>query len=65
MFEAERTDELLYSIGLGHNEVLRLVGMGPSARHLEPAALAAAVAALPDKIDVTVSATVTRWRGRN
>ena len=65
VFEAERTDELLYSIGLGHNEVLRLVGMGPSARHLEPAALAAAVAALPDKIDVTVSATVTRWRGRH
>jgi 23S rRNA (guanine745-N1)-methyltransferase len=65
VFEAERTDELLYSIGLGHNEILKLVGMGPSARHLDPAELAAAVAALPDKVDVTVSATVTRWRGRS
>jgi 23S rRNA (guanine745-N1)-methyltransferase len=65
LFEAERTDELHYSINLGHNEVLRLVGMGPSARHLEAAALAAAVAALPDPIEVTVSATVTRWRGKD
>jgi 23S rRNA (guanine745-N1)-methyltransferase len=65
VFEAERTDELRYSIGLGHPEVMRLVGMGPSARHLEPGALAEAVAALPETIDVTVSATVTRWRGRD
>lgn len=65
LFEAERTDEILYSIGLGHNEVLRLVGMGPSARHLDAAALAAAVAALPERIDVTVSATVTRWRKKD
>lgn len=64
VFEAERTDELHYSIGLGHQEILKLVGMGPSARHLDSAALAAAVAALPDKVEVTVSATVTRWRGR-
>jgi 23S rRNA (guanine745-N1)-methyltransferase len=65
LFEAERTDEIRYSIGLGHNEVLRLVGMGPSARHLDPAELAAAVAALPEKIDVTVSATVVRWRKKD
>jgi 23S rRNA (guanine745-N1)-methyltransferase len=65
LFETERTDEISYSIGLGHNEVLRLVGMGPSARHLDAAALAAAVAALPERIDVTVSATVTRWRKKH
>ena len=64
LFEAERTDEISYSIGLGHKEVLQLVGMGPSARHLDAAALAAAVAALPERIDVTVSASVTRWRKR-
>ncbi|MCC3762312.1 methyltransferase domain-containing protein [Glycomyces sp. TRM65418] len=64
MFEAERTDELHYPIGLGRTEILKLVGMGPSARHLDPAALAAAVAALPDKVEVTVAATVTRWRGK-
>ncbi|HEY1093495.1 MAG TPA: methyltransferase domain-containing protein [Glycomyces sp.] len=65
LFETERTDDISYSIGLGHNEVLRLVGMGPSARHLDAAALAAAVAALPERIDVTVSATVTRWRKKD
>jgi len=64
VFEAERTDELRYSIGLGHDEILRLVGMGPSARHVEPGALAESVAGMPERIDVTVSATVTRWRGR-
>ncbi|MCD0446067.1 methyltransferase domain-containing protein [Glycomyces sp. A-F 0318] len=64
VFEAERTDELRYSIGLGHPEVMRLVGMGPSARHLAPGALAEAVAALPETVDVTVSATVARWRPR-
>jgi 23S rRNA (guanine745-N1)-methyltransferase len=64
VFEAERTDELRYSIGLGHPEVTRLVGMGPSARHLAPGALAEAVAGLPETVAVTVSATVTRWRGR-
>ncbi|SDD23855.1 putative RNA methyltransferase [Glycomyces harbinensis] len=65
VFEAERTDELRYSIDLGHPEVMRLVGMGPSARHLDPGALAETVAALPETIGVTVSATVTRWRGRD
>jgi 23S rRNA (guanine745-N1)-methyltransferase len=65
LFETERTDDISYSIGLGHDEVLRLVGMGPSARHLDAAALAAAVAALPERIDVTVSATVTRWRKKD
>ncbi|HEX2142941.1 MAG TPA: hypothetical protein VHG10_00380 [Glycomyces sp.] len=63
VFEAERTDELHYSVRMGHDEILRLVGMGPSARHLDAAALAVSVASLPEQIDVTVSATVTRWRG--
>ncbi|MFB9660693.1 putative RNA methyltransferase [Glycomyces mayteni] len=60
-FEAERADEISYSIGLGHEDVRRLVGMGPSARHHGPAELDAAVAALPERIDVTVAATVARW----
>jgi 23S rRNA (guanine745-N1)-methyltransferase len=64
-FEAERTDEVVYSIGLGHNEVLRLVGMGPSARHLDAAALAATVDALPERIEVQVAANVTRWRKKH
>ncbi|MDA1359365.1 methyltransferase domain-containing protein [Glycomyces luteolus] len=65
LFEAERTDDIQYSIGLGHNEVLRLVSMGPSARHLDAAELAAAVAALPEKIEVHVAADVTRWRKKH
>lgn len=64
LFEAERTDEIRYTIGLGHKEILRLVGMGPSARHLDADALAAMVAALPEQVEVTVSATVTRWRAK-
>ncbi|MDN3238761.1 putative RNA methyltransferase [Glycomyces tritici] len=65
LFEAERTDEVVYSIGLGHSEVLRLVGMGPSARHLDAAALAATVAALPERIEVQAAANVTRWRKKH
>jgi 23S rRNA (guanine745-N1)-methyltransferase len=61
VFEPERTDEISYSIGLGHEAVRLLVGMGPSARHHGAAELDAAVAALPERVDVTVSATVTRW----
>ncbi|WP_026924067.1 putative RNA methyltransferase [Glycomyces arizonensis] len=63
-FSAERTDELRYSIRLGREDALRLVAMGPSARHQDAAALAAAVDRLPEPVEATVSATVTRWRRR-
>ncbi|MCH7231158.1 methyltransferase domain-containing protein [Glycomyces sp. L485] len=64
-FTAEQTDELRYVIELGRDDALRLVAMGPSARHHDPAALAAAVEKLPEPIRATVSATVTRWRKRS
>ncbi|WP_199044517.1 putative RNA methyltransferase [Glycomyces salinus] len=64
-FSAERTDELRYPVSLRRPDVLRLVAMGPSARHLDASALAEAVDGLPDPIEVTVSATVTRWRRRD
>ncbi|THV31387.1 putative RNA methyltransferase [Glycomyces paridis] len=64
LFEAERTDELRYAMELAHDKVRLLVGMGPSARHLDADAFAAALAALPDPVTVTVSATVTAWRRR-
>jgi 23S rRNA (guanine745-N1)-methyltransferase len=35
--------------------------MGPHARHRTPGQLAAAVAALPDPLPVTVSVDVTTW----
>lgn len=63
-FSAERTDELRYEVALEREDALRLVAMGPSARHQDPAALAAAVDRLPVPIRATVSATVTRWRRR-
>ena len=38
-----------------------LVGMGPHARHLGPAELAAAVAGPPERTPVTPSVHVTTW----
>jgi 23S rRNA (guanine745-N1)-methyltransferase len=43
-------------------DVTTLVGMGPHARHLSKAALAAAVAGLPAPVQVTVSVDVTTYR---
>lgn len=63
-FAVERTEELRYAMELDRGDVLRLVSMGPSARHQGPEALAAAVDRLPAPVRVTVSATVARWRRR-
>jgi len=46
---------------LGHEAVRTLVGMGPHARHLDPAQLAARVAALPPQVAVEVAVDVTTW----
>jgi 23S rRNA (guanine745-N1)-methyltransferase len=46
---------------LDHRALRTLVGMGPHARHRTPGQLAAAVAALPDPLPVTVSVDVTTW----
>jgi 23S rRNA (guanine745-N1)-methyltransferase len=56
----ERTVET--TLGLDHAAVHDLVAMGPTARHADPAALAEAVAALPDPVQVTVSVTVSIHR---
>ncbi|GAB3646814.1 class I SAM-dependent methyltransferase [Glycomyces tarimensis] len=61
-FTPERTEEVRYPIELERGDALRLVAMGPSARHHEDSALAAAVDRLEAPIRATVSATVTRWR---
>jgi 23S rRNA (guanine745-N1)-methyltransferase len=47
---------------LGHDEVATVVGMGPSAWHTGPDALAGAIAALPDPLTVTLSVRVTTYR---
>jgi 23S rRNA (guanine745-N1)-methyltransferase len=50
------------ALTLGHAEVGTLVGMGPSAWHAEPDALAAAIAELPDPITVTLSVRIRTYR---
>src|SRR4051794_26306767 len=48
-------------LALGHAAVRTLVGMGPHARHVDPAALVARIAALPEPVRVTVAVDVTTW----
>ena len=64
-FSAEQAGQFRYPVSLRRADAHRLVAMGPSARHLEATALAAAVEALPEPFEATVSATVTRWRRRD
>ena len=54
----DRTDRRAvgYPMSLAPEEVGAVVGMGPSARHVTPAELAARVTALPTPIEVTVAA---------
>ncbi|MGY1724258.1 putative RNA methyltransferase [Blastococcus sp. SYSU DS0533] len=49
---------------LDHAAVTTLVGMGPHARHLTPAALAASVARLPATVPVTISVEVATYLRR-
>lgn len=59
----ERTDHVAveYPMSLSHVDVTRLVGMGPSARHLTPERLASSIAALPQENPVTASVTVSTY----
>ncbi|WP_072687987.1 putative RNA methyltransferase [Rhodococcus marinonascens] len=50
-----------YPMSLSHLDVTRLVGMGPSARHLTPDRVAASIAALPQQSPVTASVTVATY----
>lgn len=59
----ERTDHVAveYTMSLSHLDVTRLVGMGPSARHLTPERLASSIEALPQEYPVTASVTVSTY----
>jgi 23S rRNA (guanine745-N1)-methyltransferase len=46
---------------LDHTAVATLVGMGPHARHVAPTALATSLAALADRVTITVSVDVTTY----
>lgn len=59
---AETTqDTCEFMMSLAHEEVLALVGMGPSAWHVDAAALRVRVSALPAPVRVTASVTVTTY----
>jgi 23S rRNA (guanine745-N1)-methyltransferase len=51
-------------LALSHDDVTRLVAMGPSARHLSAPELARRVATLPQPMDVTAAIRVGRYTGR-
>jgi 23S rRNA (guanine745-N1)-methyltransferase len=47
------------ALDLGHRDVAAAVGMGPSARHADPAVLAARIRELPGRVPVTLSVTLS------
>jgi 23S rRNA (guanine745-N1)-methyltransferase len=63
-FERSSREPLSWSMTLSRADVRALVGMGPSARHLDAAGLHAAVASLPEPVKVTGGCVLERWRPR-
>lgn len=59
---AERCIELDTEMELAHSSLRDLAAMGPSAHHTDAAALDRSLSALPDRVTVTASVTLTRWR---
>jgi 23S rRNA (guanine745-N1)-methyltransferase len=55
-------DTVEYGLAVGHDSLRALVGMGPSAYHVEPGELDRRVAALPDPFEITVSVSVAAFR---
>lgn len=60
-FSVSTQDVCEFTMSLTHKEVLALVGMGPSARHLAEDELRARVSALPSPVLVTASVAVTSY----
>ncbi|MFB7128891.1 putative RNA methyltransferase [Kitasatospora sp. NPDC056273] len=54
--------EVEFTLRLGPQDVRTVVGMGPSAWHTDPERLAAALAELPEPVEVTASVTVAAYR---
>jgi 23S rRNA (guanine745-N1)-methyltransferase len=76
-YKPERVDEKLgpflepveqreceYRMSLSHRDIEALVGMGPSARHIQEAQLEARLRALPEPLEVTASVSVATYRPR-
>jgi 23S rRNA (guanine745-N1)-methyltransferase len=60
--EPVRTVPFRTELELPHADVVRLVGMGPHARHVGRDVVSEAVAALPEPVSVTVSVQVAAYR---
>ncbi|GAB3481757.1 methyltransferase domain-containing protein [Nocardiopsis coralliicola] len=61
-FTLAGTDEIAYPMRLPHRDAETAAGMGPSAHHTAPEARAAAIARLPDPVEVTASFTLSVFR---
>lgn len=61
-FTAVETAPVEYAMRLSRGDIADVVAMGPSARHGDQAARAAAIAALDEPLEVTASALVTVFR---
>jgi 23S rRNA (guanine745-N1)-methyltransferase len=57
----EGTSEHTYTMKLSPTEIATVVGMGPSAWHTDPQALAERIAALPNPAPVTASVLLSRY----
>lgn len=58
------TRPLRFTMELGHDDAATVVGMGPSARHIDPEDLRERIAALSDPVTVTASVRVHTYRPR-
>lgn len=63
-FTPVRARRVAFRMTLGHADVDTVVGMGPSAWHTDTESLRAAIAALPDPVDVGADVTVSAYAPR-
>lgn len=63
-FERVEEERLEFPMRLGADAVRALVGMGPSAYHVDSGEIERRVAALPEPVDTTASVTVAAFRPR-
>jgi 23S rRNA (guanine745-N1)-methyltransferase len=63
-FEREEARTLAWELSLGREDAVALVSMGPSARHVAPAVLAARSIAWPERARATASVAIATWRPR-
>lgn len=63
-FTPESCRDLRFTMALAHEDVLTVVGMGPSARHVSPGELRDRIGELPDPVAVTASVRLQAYRAR-